>query len=144
MGTGNKDEDEIGYMTKFGDSAVDLCPMSDLHKSVVWELGKFLGVPESIINAKPTAGLWDGQTDEDELGMTYAEVEWAIEQDELVENKAAFDEDGNWIMVQRWMLEEDHTPRQKEVLSKVRDMRRKNAHKLHYPPVFKVEMNKYE
>lgn len=135
VGTGNKDEDEIGYMTKFGDSAVDLCPLSDLHKSVVWELGRFLGVPESIVNAKPTAGLWDGQTDEDELGMTYAEVEWAIKQDELVDNS---------VIVKRFMIEEkEYTPRQEEVLAKVRNMRKKNAHKLAYPPVFKVNIGNY-
>ena len=144
MGTGNKDEDEIGYFTKKGDGATDANCLSDIHKSVVYKLGEFLGVPESILNAKPTAGLWDGQTDEDELGMTYDEVEWAIKQDELMKNEAAFDKDGNWIIVKKYMLEEkSYTSRQKEVLAKVRHMRKKNAHKLAYPPVFKVDMENY-
>lgn len=122
VGTGNKDEDEIGYFTKGGDGLVDICPISLIHKSDVREMAKLLDVPQSIIDAQPSAGLWDGQTDEDELGMTYDEVEWAIKHDELQEATGQFIPTRN--------------DRQDEVLGKVRTMRARNAHKLKYPPVF--------
>ena len=81
VGTGNKVEDYgIGFYTKYGDGGVDIAPIADLYKSEVWELGRHLGVNESIINAKPTDGLWeDGRTDEDQIGVTYAQLEEAME-----------------------------------------------------------------
>jgi NAD+ synthase len=118
VGTGNRDEDEIGYFTKGGDGLVDLCPLSMIHKSDVWKMAKILEVPDSIRSAKPTAGLWDGQTDEEELGMTYDEVAWAIDSDDT--------------KTLHMYLE----PRKQEVLMKVRAMRENNRHKLQYPPVF--------
>lgn len=75
FGGSNKDEIEMGYFTKYGDSGVDLLPMADLLKGEVWALGKYLGVPKEIIERAPTAGLWEGQTDEQEMGITYNELD---------------------------------------------------------------------
>jgi len=76
MGTGNKDEDGfLAYFCKAGDGIVDIQLISDLHKSQVFEIGKKLGVPESILSAEPSADLWEGQTDEQELGFTYEFIE---------------------------------------------------------------------
>lgn len=71
IGTGNKTELEIGYFTKYGDGGVDLLPIGDLYKEDVKKIAIALGVPDSIIKKAPTAGLWLGQTDENEIGMTY-------------------------------------------------------------------------
>ena len=81
VGTGNKIEDYgVGFFTKYGDGGVDIAPIADLYKTEVWELGKFLGVDQRIITADPTDGLWDdGRTDEDQLGVTYAHLEEAME-----------------------------------------------------------------
>ncbi|KGE16215.1 NAD(+) synthase [Sphingobacterium deserti] len=75
IGTGNMAEGTVGYFTKWGDGAVDLNPLAKLTKQEVYTLAKFLGVPDAIINKKPSAGLWEGQTDEDELGMSYAQID---------------------------------------------------------------------
>ncbi|MBT8184839.1 MAG: NAD(+) synthase [Eudoraea sp.] len=79
-GTGNKVEDfGVGFFTKYGDGGVDLSPIADLLKSEVYEIGKFLGVSEEIIMAPPTDGLWgDDRTDEDQIGASYPELEWAM------------------------------------------------------------------
>ncbi len=74
-GTGNKSELSIGYFTKYGDGGVDILPLGDLYKSEVCGLAKYLKVPEEIITKPPTAGLWAGQTDESEIGLTYDELE---------------------------------------------------------------------
>ena len=80
-GTGNKVEDfGVGFYTKYGDGGVDISPIADCNKSQVWELGKHLGISKKIIEAPPTDGLWnDGRNDEDQLGMTYRELEKAME-----------------------------------------------------------------
>lgn len=70
-GTGNKTEIMVGYSTKFGDAACDFNPIGDLYKTQVRQLAEYLGVPETIIKKPPSAGLWPGQTDEDELGISY-------------------------------------------------------------------------
>ena len=70
-GTGNKSEILIGYFTKHGDGACDLEPIGDLYKTDVFELAEFLDVPKEILEKPPRAGLWNNQTDEDEIGMTY-------------------------------------------------------------------------
>ena len=70
-GTGNKSEISIGYFTKHGDGACDIEPIGDLYKTDVYELAKYLEVPQEIIDKPPRAGLWNNQTDEDEIGMTY-------------------------------------------------------------------------
>jgi len=75
IGTGNKTELLLGYFTKHGDGGVDILPLGDLYKTDVWELAASMGVPEDIINKAPSAGLWSGQTDEKELGITYKEVD---------------------------------------------------------------------
>ncbi len=81
VGTGNKVEDYgIGFYTKYGDGGVDIAPIADLYKTEVWELGKRLGVDQRIIDASPTDGLWDdGRCDEDQIGATYADLEYSME-----------------------------------------------------------------
>ena len=84
-GTGNKVEDfGVGFYTKYGDGGVDLSPIADLMKTEVRMLAQHLGVDKSIVQAPPTDGLWDdGRTDEDQLGASYKELEWAMHQHEL-------------------------------------------------------------
>jgi NAD+ synthase len=81
VGTGNKVEDYgVGFYTKYGDGGVDIAPIADLYKTEVWMLGEHFGVDERIISASPTDGLWDdGRTDEDQIGATYADLEYAME-----------------------------------------------------------------
>lgn len=80
-GTGNKVEDfGVGFYTKYGDGGVDLSPIADLLKSEVYAIAKELGINEEIIKAPPTDGLWgDDRTDEDQIGASYPELEWAME-----------------------------------------------------------------
>jgi len=75
IGTTNKSEHMIGYFTKYGDGACDFEPIQHLYKTEVYELAKYLGVPNGILKAKPTAGLWEGQTDEGEIGMSYEKLD---------------------------------------------------------------------
>ena len=80
VGTGNKVEDfGVGFYTKYGDGGVDISPIADCTKTEVWEMGKELKIDEKIISAKPTDGLWvDGRNDENQLGMSYEELEEAM------------------------------------------------------------------
>jgi len=80
VGTGNKIEDfGVGFYTKYGDGGVDISPIADCNKSEVWELGKELNILKEIIEADPTDGLWDdGRTDEGQLGLSYKELEEAM------------------------------------------------------------------
>ena len=118
-GTGNKVEDYgIGFFTKYGDGGVDISPIADLLKSEVYALGRHLGVPESILVAKPTDGLWDDDRgDEDQIGATYDELEWALN----------FYDNGD--------PEETLTYRQAEVLKIYTDRHETTKHKLEAPPV---------
>ncbi len=121
-GTGNKVEDfGVGFFTKYGDGGVDLSPIADLYKTEVWELGRHLGVIDDIVNAAPTDGLWDdGRTDEDQIGATYRELEWAME----------FIRKG-----------EDQTKlegRQKEVMTLYLKLNRANQHKMVPIPVCEI------
>ncbi len=75
LGTSNKTELLLGYGTKFGDMAADIYPIGDLYKTQVWQLAEYIGIPTEIIRKKPSAGLWKGQTDEEELGHTYYEID---------------------------------------------------------------------
>ncbi|WP_322900395.1 NAD(+) synthase [Mycoplasmopsis felis] len=78
LGTDNADEVYIGYFTKFGDGGADLLPISQLTKAEVKYLAKLVGIPDSIINKKPSAGLWEGQTDENELGFSYDDLDFYL------------------------------------------------------------------
>ncbi len=75
VGTGNKSELMIGYFTKYGDGGADILPLGNLLKSQVRELAKYLGIPKKIINKPPSAGLWEGQTDEKEIGISYEQLD---------------------------------------------------------------------
>jgi len=75
VGTGNKSELTVGYFTKHGDGGVDLLPLGNLVKRQVRELARYLEIPEDIIEKPPTAGLWEGQTDESEMGITYSQLD---------------------------------------------------------------------
>ena len=75
VGSGNRVERAIGYFTKYGDGGVDIQPLGSLLKSQVKELAQFLGIPRPIIDKPPSAGLWEGQTDEGELGLSYDELD---------------------------------------------------------------------
>ena len=75
VGTSNKTEIFLGYSTQFGDSACALNPIGDLYKTNIWDLARYLKVPQEIIDKKPSADLWEGQTDEEEMGITYLEAD---------------------------------------------------------------------
>lgn len=115
-GTGNKIEDfGVGFFTKYGDGGVDLSPIADLKKSEVFEIAGAMNIVESILMAKPTDGLWeDGRSDEDQIGATYPELEWAMEFQ------------GN---------EDTLTAREKEVLQIYRKLNKANRHKMDPIPV---------
>lgn len=116
VGTGNKVEDfGIGFFTKYGDGGVDLSPIADLVKTEVYELGRALGVNEAIMTAAPTDGLWgDDRTDEDQIGASYPELEWAM----------SFDGDESGL-----------DNRQTEVLTIYRRLHAANEHKMEPIPV---------
>jgi NAD+ synthase len=86
VGTGNKVEDfGVGFYTKYGDGGVDISPIADCNKSEVWELGKELSILREIIEAHPTDGLWDdGRTDEGQLGLSYKELEEAMDNEKSI------------------------------------------------------------
>jgi len=87
VGTCNKSEIMVGYSTKHGDSAADILPLGNLLKSQVVDLAKYLGVTKNIINKPPSAGLWVGQTDEKEMGITYAQLDEYLSSGALNNNK---------------------------------------------------------
>ena len=118
VGTGNKVEDfGVGFYTKYGDGGVDLSPIADLMKSEVWSLAQDLGVSQEIVEAPPTDGLWgDDRTDEDQIGATYTELEWAMN----------FSGDDSHL-----------DRRQKEVLYRYRLLNAQNQHKMNPIPIFR-------
>lgn len=77
-GTENKSENLLGYFTRFGDQASDIEPIAHLYKTQVYQLARYLGVPEDLLKQKPTAGLWQGQTDEGEFGFSYEEADQVL------------------------------------------------------------------
>jgi NAD+ synthase len=93
VGTGNKTELAIGYFTKYGDGGVDLLPLGDLDKTAVRGLARALGVPEPVITKAPSAGLWEGQTDEAEIGVTYDELDRVLASVGGGEDKESLDSD---------------------------------------------------
>ncbi|MEZ4858593.1 MAG: NAD(+) synthase [Flavobacteriaceae bacterium] len=121
-GTGNKVEDfGVGFFTKYGDGGVDLSPIADLMKSEVYTIARFLKVNQDIISAAPTDGLWgDDRTDEDQIGATYDELEWAMKM--VAENKSVHDFVG----------------RHKEVLEIYLKLNKANLHKMNPIPVCKI------
>ena len=121
-GTGNKVEDfGVGFFTKYGDGGVDISPIADLNKSQVFELGKNLKILDSIQSAKPTDGLWnDNRTDEEQIGASYPELEWAMD---------VFD---------KQIDETTMTERQKKVLSIYSNFHRQNKHKMVQIPVCEI------
>ena len=124
-GTGNKVEDfGVGFYTKYGDGGVDLSPIADLMKSDVFALGHYLKVPESILKASPTDGLFgDDRTDEDQLGATYDELEWAMLEDEKGKNEGDFED------------------REKEVFVIYKRLNTINQHKMNPIPVCVLQRN---
>jgi len=111
IGTTNRSEAEMGYYTKYGDGAVDVEPIANLWKREVYELGKELGVPISIMTKAPSANLWENQTDEDEFGFTYDDIERCFTHPESLD---------------------------KHVLDKITAVSRQNEHKKHMPPSFEI------
>ncbi|SDL78938.1 NAD(+) synthase [Halarsenatibacter silvermanii] len=88
VGTGNKSELVTGYFTKYGDGAVDISPLASLVKTEVRELARELDIPESIIERRPSAGLWEGQTDEEEMGLSYEKIDEYILEEEIEDEEA--------------------------------------------------------
>ena len=88
VGTSNKTEIYLGYSTQFGDSACALNPIGDLYKTNIWDLSRYLKIPNELIEKKPSADLWEGQTDEQEMGLTYKETDQVLYR-MLEENKTA-------------------------------------------------------
>ena len=122
IGTTNKTEAAIGYYTKWGDGAVDVEPIADLYKTEVWEIAKVLGVPQKIIDKTPSAELWDGQSDEDELGITYKEL------DEILKMMSELDVG----------LAKAHHVCGTEKFDKVVALIDNSEHKRHMPPAFRA------
>jgi len=79
VGTGNKSELSVGYFTKYGDGGCDILPIGDVYKTQVRRLARHLGVPEKIVKKEPSAGLWGGQTDEKDLGVTYKRLDMVLQ-----------------------------------------------------------------
>ena len=117
LGSGNRTELNVGYFTKYGDGGVDLLPLGDISKTQVWGLARELGVPRQVVERPPTGGLWPGQTDEGEMGITYADLDRvlaAIATDDTSDIEAA-------------------------MLGKVRGMVARSEHKRGSVPVFRVD-----
>lgn len=116
-GTGNKPEMMVGYFTKYGDGGVDIEPLGALYKHEVRALARFLRIPQPIIDRPPTAGLWPGQTDETELGITYDELDAILD---ALEREAP-------------------PPADEATVNRVRQMIAVSAHKRALPPFFPMD-----
>lgn len=123
-GTGNKIEDfGVGFFTKYGDGGVDLSPIADLMKSQVYEIAAYLGIESTIQKAKPTDGLFgDDRSDEDQLGASYDELEWAM------------------IKKEQGAFTDDFSGREKEVFDIFSRLNRINQHKITPIPVCKIPL----
>ena len=124
-GTGNKIEDfGVGFFTKYGDGGVDLSPIADLLKSEVYELAKFLKINSEIINAEPTDGLFDNSpSDEEQIGASYDELEWAMKLDD------------------KGATQDDFSGRQEEVFRIYKRLNRANKHKVDPIPVCDIPVH---
>lgn len=111
IGPTNKSELITGYFTKHGDSGVDLLPIADFVKEEIWDMARALNIPDEIVNKKPSAGLWGNQTDEDEMGISYSDLDRFI-----TESKATED-----------------------VKYKVEKMYKLSSHKRNFPPMYKKQ-----
>jgi NAD+ synthase len=122
VGTGNKIEDfGVGFFTKYGDGGVDISPIADLLKSQVYGLAKELNVVESILQAKPTDGLFhDGRSDEDQIGATYDELEWAM------------------LALEKGINEKNFSERERQVMQIYQSRNQINKHKMEAIPVCKI------
>lgn len=116
LGSGNKAELSAGYFTKYGDGGVDLLPLGDLFKTQVWGLARELGVPQEVVERPPSAGLWPGQTDEEEMGITYRELDRVLAAIEAGETASV----------------------EPATLDKVQGMIAGSAHKRAIPPIFRL------
>ena len=125
VGTGNKVEDfGVGFYTKYGDGGVDLSPIADLMKSDVYAMGNYLKIPNSILEASPTDGLFgDSRTDEDQLGASYDELEWAM------------------IELGKEYQTKEFNTREKEVLNIYKKLNKSNFHKMNPIPVCIITEN---
>jgi NAD+ synthase len=134
-GTGNKVEDfGVGFYTKYGDGGVDISPIADLTKTQVRELAAHLGVQHDILVAQPTDGLWqDDRSDEDQIGATYPELEWAM--DWLSNN--GLKNDNKWIKPE-YFLWNALLQRQQEVLTIYMRLHNNNQHKMIPIPVCEI------
>ncbi|WP_436347085.1 NAD+ synthase [Natronorubrum sp. FCH18a] len=120
LGTGNRSEAAVGYFTKYGDGAVDCHPIGNLYKAQVRQLAHHVGVPEALVTKTPTAELWDDQTDEDEMGVSY----------ETLDSILATHVDGPLsVAATARLLEVDA-----ETVEKVRGMYERSEHKRQVPP----------
>ena len=121
-GTGNKVEDfGVGFYTKYGDGGVDLSPIADLLKTEVYSIAEYLGINQDIIDAAPTDGLWgDNRTDEDQIGASYPELEWAMKMDE------------------KGKTTDDFTGREKEVFAIYKRYNNANKHKMNPIPICEI------
>jgi NAD+ synthase len=133
VGTGNKVEDYgVGFYTKYGDGGVDIAPIADLYKTEVWELGKYLGVDQRIIDAQPTDGLWDdGRTDEDQIGSSYELLEWVMESG--IADTSIIDPE----TAMTWMGKE-LTEEQRNAIKQYKKFNTQNKHKMESIPTFKL------
>jgi NAD+ synthase len=114
-GTGNRTELMVGYFTKYGDGGVDLLPLGSLYKHQVRDLAREIDVPERIIERPPSAGLWAGQTDEDEMGITYEELDGILAALDAGQDTSAFNPD---------------------TVQQVKRMMASSSHKRSMPPIF--------
>ncbi len=110
IGSTNKSEFTVGYFTKHADSGVDLLPLAEFTKTEIWQLARFLNIPYVVIGKVPSAGLWDNQTDEDEMGFSYGVLDRFIKTGEADES----------------------------IKNKIQRMNNNSNHKRVYPPIFRI------
>ena len=122
VGTTNYTEQMLGYATKFGDHGVDIEPIQNYYKMEIFEMARLLGIPEQIINKKPTADLWDGQTDEDELGLTYARIDEILKSPELNTS-----DDSDFVKVRKMIKASEH---KRNVAPSYKKLRRENENSI--------------